>query len=323
MSRFTGSLYSPGRLTVTLQISADRAEAAVAGPCTQPAVCPHACRGRCTPRRAGYAASVICVLGDAHIDVIVRLAAPPAEETDTAVRAVLSAGGQAANVAAWVAALGGRSRLISARGDDAGGALVTEELRRRGVELVGPVLRGATGIVVALSDDGGKRSMLTDRGVGPQLSTAALDEKWLDGCSWLHLPAYSLVAEPVSGAAIAAARAAAARAARLSVDLSSTAVLGGFGVDRFRALIGRLRPDVVFGNQAEATLVGAIPGAEMVVKLGAGGVRAAGQHFPAAATQAVDATGAGDAFAAGYLLGGVDLGLRAAARAVATMGAMP
>jgi sugar/nucleoside kinase (ribokinase family) len=38
---------------------------------------------------------------------------------------------------------------------------------------------------------------------------------------------------------------------------------------------------------------------------------------------AVDATGAGDAFAAGYLLGGVSLGLAAAARAVATMGAMP
>jgi sugar/nucleoside kinase (ribokinase family) len=37
----------------------------------------------------------------------------------------------------------------------------------------------------------------------------------------------------------------------------------------------------------------------------------------------VDATGAGDAFAAGYLVGGIGLGLKAAARAVATMGAMP
>jgi sugar/nucleoside kinase (ribokinase family) len=37
----------------------------------------------------------------------------------------------------------------------------------------------------------------------------------------------------------------------------------------------------------------------------------------------VDATGAGDAFAAGYLLGGISLGLEAAARAVSKMGAMP
>jgi sugar/nucleoside kinase (ribokinase family) len=37
----------------------------------------------------------------------------------------------------------------------------------------------------------------------------------------------------------------------------------------------------------------------------------------------VDPTGAGDAFAAGYLVGGVRVGLAAAARAVAKMGAMP
>ena len=37
----------------------------------------------------------------------------------------------------------------------------------------------------------------------------------------------------------------------------------------------------------------------------------------------LDTTGAGDAFAAGYLLGGVSLGLAAGARAVATMGGMP
>ena len=53
------------------------------------------------------------------------------------------------------------------------------------------------------------------------------------------------------------------------------------------------------------------------------GVRAAGVTHPARPARAVDSTGAGDAFAAGYLLGGVGLGLAAAARAVATMGAMP
>jgi len=60
-----------------------------------------------------------------------------------------------------------------------------------------------------------------------------------------------------------------------------------------------------------------------VVKLGPAGVRAGGRVHPAVPTTPVDSTGAGDAFAAGYLLGGVTLGLRAAARAVATMGAMP
>jgi sugar/nucleoside kinase (ribokinase family) len=61
----------------------------------------------------------------------------------------------------------------------------------------------------------------------------------------------------------------------------------------------------------------------VVVKYGAGGVRINGQHWPARPTRPLDSTGAGDAFAAGYLLGGVELGLDAAARAVSTMGAMP
>ena len=276
-----------------------------------------------TGTRAGSGTDgLICVLGDAHIDVVVAVSGPPAPETDTPASTLLSAGGQAANVAAWVAALGGRSRLIAARGADAAARLVADELLRRGVEVVGPVLNGRTGVVVSLSG-GGTRSMLTDRGVGPLLSAGALDDRWLTGCAWLHLPAYSLVTEPVAGAALAAARAAAGGGARLSVDLSSTAALAGYGVPAFRALLGRLSPDVVFGTEAEMTLLGPLAGPDLVVKLGAGGVRAAGRHYPAAATRAVDATGAGDAFAAGYLVGGVQLGLRAAARAVARLGAMP
>jgi sugar/nucleoside kinase (ribokinase family) len=217
-----------------------------------------------------------------------------------------------------VAALGGRARLIAARGTDLASQLVAGELARRAVELAGPVIEGRTGVVVSLAD-GASRSMLTDRGVGPDLAAGLLQPAWLDGCDWLHLPAYSLVAEPVAGAALAAA----ARAPRLSIDLSSTAALRAYGARRFGELVARLRPDVVFGNEAEAALVGDLPGIELVVKLGPRGVRAGGMVFPALPTRPVDATGAGDAFAAGYLVGGVRLGLEAAARAVATMGAMP
>ena len=186
------------------------------------------------------------------------------------------------------------------------------------------MLDGRTGVVVSLSERGTARSMLTDRGVGPQLDAGALQASWLDECTWLHLPAYSLVADPVAGAAIAAA----ALAPRLSVDLSSTAALRGYGIGRFRALLAQLRPAVVLGNEAEAAMLGDLPGrdlpdCEFVVKLGPGGVPAGGRVHPAAATQPVDSTGAGDAFAAGYLLGGISLGLQAAARAVARMGAMP
>jgi ribokinase len=262
---------------------------------------------------------MICVLGDAHVDVVVSLAGPVAAETDTPASTLVGAGGQAANVAAWITALGGRARLIAARAADPAGRMVADELASRGVELAGPVLGGRTGVVVSLSDAGRSRSMLTDRGVGPLLEAGALEDEWFAGCARLHLPAYSLLREPVRGAALAAAR----RLPRLSVDLSSTAALREYGVDRFRALLAGLRPEIVFGTEAEADLVGEVPGSEMVVKLGPRGVRINGVTHAATAVRAVDATGAGDAFAAGYLLGGVSLGLDAAARSVAKMGAMP
>ena len=223
---------------------------------------------------------------------------------------LVGAGGQAANVAAWIAELGGQARLIAARASDPAADLVAAELIRRGVDLAGPVLNGRTGVVVSLSDRGRARSMLTDRGVGPQLTAAALDGRWLAGCAWLHLPAYSLVSWPVRDAALAAA----SQVAHRSLDLSSTAAVAGFGVGRFRKLAAGLRPDVVFGTEAEAALV---------VKLGPAGVRIGGRVYPAVPAAPVDATGAGDAFAAGYLLGGVDLALQAAARAVSKMGTMP
>jgi ribokinase len=268
---------------------------------------------------------VICVLGDAHLDVIVARSGPVAPDTDTPARTVLAVGGQAANVAAWVCALAGpgQSRLIAARATDLAASLVSAELAARGVELVGPVLTGRTGVVVSLSDGGGQRSMLTDRGVGPALTSAAIDPTWLDGCSWLHLPAYSLVAQPVAGAAAAAVAAARARSARLSVDLSSVAAITSFGAAAFRDVIAALGPDLVFGNEAETDLLGDLPAALVISTLGAGGVLVGDRLYPAVPTQAADSTGAGDAFAAGYLIGGVALGLEAAARAVATMGAMP
>ena len=102
--------------------------------------------------------SMICVLGDANLDVIVSLARPVARETDTPAATAVGAGGQAANVAAWITALGGRARLIAARGTDPAGRLVAEELATRGVDLTGPIIEGRTGVVVSLSDGGRARS---------------------------------------------------------------------------------------------------------------------------------------------------------------------
>src|SRR5215472_7095306 len=126
---------------------------------------------------------MICVLGDAHLDVVVSVTGTVAPETDTPAITSVGAGGQAANVAAWITALGGRARLIAARAVDPAGRMVADELASRGVEFAGPVLDGRTGVVVSLSDGGRSRSMLTDRGVGTQLQASALTDDMFAGCT--------------------------------------------------------------------------------------------------------------------------------------------
>ena len=68
---------------------------------------------------------------------------------------------------------------------------------------------------------------------------------------------------------------------------------------------------------------GPIDGCVWVLKRGPHGARFGDVELPAVPAEVVDTTGAGDALAAGYLVGGPELALRAAARCVAQLGSMP
>jgi ribokinase len=265
----------------------------------------------------------VCALGDLVLDVVVRLDRAIATDTDTYGRTRVGAGGQAANVAAWTVALGGRGRAIVKRARDAAGRLVADELAAHGVEVVGPECETGTGTVVSIATPDGRRTMLTDRGLSPELAPDELEAAWLEGCDWLHLSGYSLVRPPLSETAVAAAR----LVERVSVDVASTAAVAELGATRFRNRVAGVSPAIVFATEAEAELVGSLDAPTVVVKRGPEGclVRDGDGEREHAARQAevVDTTGAGDAFAAGFLLGGADLALEAAARCVARMGAMP
>ena len=266
---------------------------------------------------------MICTLGDLLLDVVVRLDGPIAEDTDTYGRTRVGAGGQAANVAAWCVALGDSGRFLGKRAHDPAGRILAAELEERGVELAGPEVEAGTGTVVSIATPDGTRTMLSDRGVSTEFAPEELEARWLEGCDWLHVPGYSLVREPLSQTA----QAAAAQAPRVSVDLSSTAAIGAFGVAAFCASVSALRPQVVFANEAEAALAVGLSAPTLVIKRGAQGCVVvtpdARAELASNETRVVDTTGAGDAFAAGFLLGGSELALDAAARCVATMGAMP
>jgi ribokinase len=266
----------------------------------------------------------ICALGDLLLDVIVRVAEPIVPGADAAATTRTGAGGQAANVAAWAVALGGEGRFVGKRGDDAAGELVCAELCGRGVDVRGPVASGANGVVVSLVDASGERTMLSDRGVAPDLRPDELDPEWFADCDWLHLTGYSLLRSPIAEAAAAAAG---MRGGRLSVDLSAWTAIRDFGREAFHARIAQLEPNAIFANDQEAeALDGDLPAPVRVIKHGAAGfeVHSDGRRQVVGTSgEAVDATGAGDALTAGFLVGGAELAAEAARRCVAKLGAMP
>ena len=263
-------------------------------------------------------APLICTVGDLILDVVVLPTTALARDGDTPATIRLSAGGQAANVAAWAQALGGQGRLICARGTDPASALASAELERRGVEVRGPVLAGHGGVVVSTREVDGARTMASDSGVAGALAADTLDPAWVTSADVLHVSGYCLLREAAAGAAIAAAR----HARRVTLDLASAHDIELFGVERFSERVRALAPQLIFANAAERDVMGDLDAA-WVIKLGARGAIFPEGHYDAVEVTATDTTGAGDALAAGYLVGGPQLAMHAAARCVAGVGAMP
>jgi sugar/nucleoside kinase (ribokinase family) len=267
---------------------------------------------------------LVCTLGDLTLDVIVRLTGPIAEGGDTDAEIRLGPGGQAANVAAWAADLGAAARFVGKTGADDAGELARARLARLGVEVVGPI-EGRNGSICSLVSPEGERSMASDRGSARELRPDEIDAAWFDGCDHFHLSGYALMMEPVRSAAAHAAALARDAGARISVDLASWSAIRDSGVEAFREGVAAIEPDVVFANEDEERIVDrSLVDGTWILKHGARGCSFDGDERAALpVAEALDTTGAGDALAAGWIVGGPDRALEAAARCVQNLGAMP
>jgi sugar/nucleoside kinase (ribokinase family) len=214
---------------------------------------------------------LVSCLGDIGLD--------PRPGAHAAASASLLARTQATDVAAWVDALGGRSRLYQ------------------------PHVRS-----------------------------------WLEGANWLFVSGYTLLLLPDPGALLEIAGTARTSGTQVAVGLAAAPMIAAYGPARFRQAWQSLHPAVIFAGDEEwratnegttgavASSFGAGGTSVLVLENGPDGctfvIDGVGDHRKLSGP-VVDAAGVREALAAGFMLGGVDLAMRAAAHCVSTSGRLP
>ncbi|MSW54806.1 MAG: hypothetical protein F2822_01835 [Actinobacteria bacterium] len=247
----------------------------------------------------GAQVSKILVIGDVIEDVIVIPESEIRPNTDTNAAIHKSMGGQAANVASWLAFLGVQTRFVGCVGLSDVTKLAVE-LEQNGIEAALQSSAKPTGSLVVLVQ-GASRSMLTDRGANLDLNLRAIDPT---GFAAVYLSGYSLLGRGLEEIKDFAARVRQA-GALLAIDPGSYGFIEDHGLELFKKLISEA--DLIFPNLEEDQLLG-LSGvvALNVVTQGQNGAEAHwanGQSVEVSglATESIDPTGAGDAFCAGFL----------------------
>ena len=253
------------------------------------------------------------VIGDVMTDVIVRPEGPIARGSDRRASITVRPGGSAANQAAWLAWLGAGVDFVAR----IGAADVESETGRFTTMGITPHLVGdpdrETGRLIALIDPDGERSFLTDRGANEALAARDIPDPLIASASHISLSGYSFFAPSPRGAVLDVMRRAGDKP--ISVDPASAEFLREVGADNF--LAWTKGATILFPNEEEAAVLAGSTEPEtqcarlakhyplVVIKRGAAGAEAIeGERrwrIKAPKVEAVDTTGAGDAFVAAFL----------------------
>jgi sugar/nucleoside kinase (ribokinase family) len=306
----------------------------------------------------------ICGVGSAIVDILARVdedflagipggkggavEMPPAELARLLARLpspLVMPGGAAANTMRLLARLGGDCALCAHIGRDEFGELFRRSLAEAGVvtDLLAESETLPTGTCLSLVTPDSERTMRTCQGANNEMTAADFPVATLKRFSHLYLDGYSFYNFPLVQGILSRAREA---GVKVILDLGSPELARAFQAHWPTLLAEHI--DIVLANESECRAVTAQDTLEAgrqllanccdlaVVKHGGEGAEVLehGQltHIPAVPAKAIDTTGAGDTWAAGFLYGlsrgwtysqAGELAARLAAATVETIGAAP
>jgi sugar/nucleoside kinase (ribokinase family) len=257
-------------------------------------------------------------------------------------------GGSAANTAAGIASLGGGVAFIGKVRDDELGEIFAHDLRSTGVVYTTPT--GTSGpptarCLVLITPDA-ERTMSTYLGTASEMSAADVDPALVASAGITYVEGYLVGLPSAEGALEAAVTAAHAAGRKVALTLSDPAWVA-LQHDAFKALLPDV--DILLGNETEgleltgessleaaAAILAQSVDVVALTRGPAGAIATDGRETVSVGAEpvakVVDTTGAGDLFAAGFLLGFararplevcLRLGALAAAEVISHIGARP
>jgi sugar/nucleoside kinase (ribokinase family) len=263
--------------------------------------------------------------------------------------AVEISGGSVANAMVGVASFGGRAAFIGKVADDEFGRIFAHDIRAAGVEFhTRPASGGApTARSLILVTPDGERTMNTFLGVSPELNQGEVDPALVRSAKIIYLEGYLFDRPEAKEAFRQAAEIAASAGRKVALSLSDSFCVGRHRAE-FLQLI-RSRVDILFANEHEVTALYETRSFDeaaqrvqidtelaVLTRSAKGSVILANGRsvsIPAEpVATVVDATGAGDLYAAGFLFGLASgreldvagrLGSLAAAEVISHIGARP
>ncbi|RYZ14405.1 MAG: adenosine kinase, partial [Alphaproteobacteria bacterium] len=230
---------------------------------------------------------------------------------------VETSGGSAGNTIAGLMSLGGKAAFMGKVADDAIGSAYIDDMKRIGADFFGSPLKGGLTTarsMIAVTPDG-ERSMNTFLGASTEFAANDVDARAVAAGEWLYLEGYLFDKPAAKTAFIHASEVAKSAGRKVAITMSDV-----FCVDRHRESfvhLIRTHCDLVFANEAELMAIYQTDNFEealtqirsdsqiaAITRSSKGSVIVSGSDTwtaPVTAAPVVDATGAGDQYAAGVL----------------------